>query len=81
MDIIKAQKAIEAVAQLHDVPVEEVIEEIQIAIVSAQKNTAHDPTAQEHWKKISAQKDPPTVQALIAYIINQLEKERFVCDM
>ena len=81
MDTIKVQKAIEAVARLHGVPVEEVIGEIQAAIVSAQKDTAYDPKAQEHWKKISSQKETPTVQSLIAYIVNQIEKERFVCDM
>jgi hypothetical protein len=62
----KAQRALKQIAKRDSVTVEEVRREIQIAIVSAQRNP--DPRVRAFWESVTRKGTTPTPEEVIAYI-------------
>ena len=74
MDIKRAQRAMEQVAQRNGVSLEQVQAEIEQAIAEAMARTENDPETKKLWDKIPRTDGRVTPQDLIAYVGNQIEK-------
>ena len=73
MDAERAQVAMEKVARLHGVSVEEVESQIQAAMEVAMKKCEQDINAQKHWSSILSTDKSITPAGLITYILSQIE--------
>lgn len=69
----KGARAIETLAKEKGISVEEVRNEIQIAIDMGMAN--RDPEVQAYWRKIPYKGNKPTPEEVIAYIAKQVKKD------
>lgn len=68
----KAQKIFERVAWQHNTSVEDVKQEIQMAMLAGMNDPT--PEVQEHWKEILCKGDKPTPEELLAYLTEKMNK-------
>lgn len=71
MDKSQVLKAFEKIAQKEGISVDEVRQEIQIAIDDAMKSDDH--AVQAFWKKIKCSGDKPTPEEVVLHLAEQIK--------